>query len=96
MAIARVDLHSDALGMGASITVVLPQRTAGPMGSARRARDGGHPVLHLLHVAFDETRKPIEVAQATWPGPMTTLTEEYKIPAPAPSTPDTDPGLALA
>ena len=53
------------------------------------------PVLHLLHVAFDETRKPIEVAQATWPGPMTTLTEEYRIPAPAPA-PDPDPGLALA
>src|SRR3712207_5914902 len=54
------------------------------------------PVLHLLHVAFDETRKPIEVAQATWPGPMTTLTEEYKIPAPPAQAPDTDPGLALA
>ncbi|GLW28091.1 GntR family transcriptional regulator [Actinoplanes regularis] len=53
------------------------------------------PVLHLLHVAFDEARKPIEVAQATWPGPMTTLTEEYRIPAPAPE-PDPDPGLALA
>ena len=54
------------------------------------------PVLHLLHVALDERRKPIEVAQATWPGPMTTLTEEYRIPAPAPTPPDTDPGLALA
>jgi GntR family transcriptional regulator len=53
------------------------------------------PVLHLLHVAFDETRKPIEVATATWPGPMTTLTEEYRIPAPTPD-PDPDPGLALA
>ena len=53
------------------------------------------PVLHLLHVAFDETRKPIEVAQATWPGPMTTLTEEYRIPGPSPE-PDPDPGLALA
>jgi GntR family transcriptional regulator len=53
------------------------------------------PVLHLLHVAFDDRRKPIEVAQATWPGPMTTLTEEYRIPAPAPD-PDPDPGLALA
>jgi GntR family transcriptional regulator len=53
------------------------------------------PVLHLLHVAFDETRKPIEVAQATWPGPMTTLTEEYRIPAPTPD-PDPDPGFALA
>ncbi|MFC0527833.1 GntR family transcriptional regulator [Phytohabitans kaempferiae] len=52
------------------------------------------PVLHLLHVAYDEKHKPIEVAQATWPGPMTTLTEEYKIPAPVPD-PDPDPGLAL-
>jgi GntR family transcriptional regulator len=53
------------------------------------------PVLHLLHVAFDESRKPIEVAQATWPGPMTTLTEDYRIPAPTPD-PDPDPGFALA
>jgi len=51
------------------------------------------PVLHLLHVAYDERRKPIEVAQATWPGPMTTLTEEYRIPAPGP---DRDPGPGLA
>ncbi|MFG1842561.1 GntR family transcriptional regulator [Micromonospora sp. NPDC049175] len=52
------------------------------------------PVLHLLHVAYDARRKPIEVAQATWPGPMTTLTEEYKIPAPTPEQ-DPDPGLVL-
>ena len=37
----------------------------------------------------------IEVAQATWPGPMTTLTEDYRIPAPSPE-PDPDPGFALA
>jgi GntR family transcriptional regulator len=36
------------------------------------------------------------VAQATWPGPMTTLTEEYRIPAPVPAATDSDPGLALA
>jgi GntR family transcriptional regulator len=52
------------------------------------------PVLHLLHVAYDAQRKPIEVAQATWPGPMTTLTEEYRIPDPA-ADPDLDPGLVL-
>ncbi len=40
------------------------------------------------------TRKPIEVAQATWPGPMTTLTEQYPIPGPA-AEPDPDPGLLL-
>ncbi|MGW0433511.1 GntR family transcriptional regulator [Micromonospora sp. NPDC003197] len=52
------------------------------------------PVLHLLHVAYDERRRPIEVSQATWPGPMTTLTEEYRIPAPTPDA-DPDPGLVL-
>ena len=36
------------------------------------------PVLHLLHVAYDAEHRPIEVAQATWPGPMTILTEEYR------------------
>ncbi len=40
------------------------------------------PVLHLLHVAYDADHRPIEVATATWPGPMTALTEEYSIPAP--------------
>jgi len=52
------------------------------------------PVLHLLHVACDGDGKPIEVAQATWPGPMTTLTEQYPIPGPA-AEPDPDPGLLL-
>lgn len=52
------------------------------------------PVLHLLHVAYDPQRRPIEVAQATWPGPMTTLTEEYRIPGPLPD-PDPNPGLVL-
>ncbi len=50
------------------------------------------PVLHLLHVAYDDEHRPIEVAQATWPGPMTTLVEEYRVPAPRP---DTDPGIYL-
>lgn len=52
------------------------------------------PVLHLLHVAYDAQRRPIEVAQATWPGPMTILTEGYRIPEPTPD-PDPDPGLVL-
>jgi GntR family transcriptional regulator len=55
------------------------------------------PVLHLLHIAFDTGRRPIEVAQSTWPGPMTTLAEEYRIPEPRPDDVDDDPGgLALA
>ena len=54
------------------------------------------PVLHLLHVAYDGEHRPIEVAQATWPGPMTTLTETYPIPGPPDDLPDGDgPGLAL-
>ena len=52
------------------------------------------PVLHLLHVAYDEQHRVIEVAQATWPGPMTSLTEAYRIPAPGPDL-DPDPGLVL-
>lgn len=42
------------------------------------------PVLHLLHVARDAAHKPIEVATATWPGPMTALSEEYPVPGPLP------------
>jgi len=53
------------------------------------------PVLHLLHVAYDERHRAIEVSQATWPGPMTTLTEEYKIPEPVPEPEDDGPGLVL-
>lgn len=52
------------------------------------------PVLHLLHVAYDPQHRPIEVAHATWPGPMTALTEQYDVPAPRPD-PDPDPGLVL-
>jgi GntR family transcriptional regulator len=53
------------------------------------------PVLHLLHVAFDEQHRPIEVAVATWPGPVTALTEEYKIPAARPETSYEGPDIAL-
>jgi GntR family transcriptional regulator len=49
------------------------------------------PVLHLLHIAYDEEHRPIEVAQATWPGPMTTLTESYRVPAALVET-DNGPG----
>jgi GntR family transcriptional regulator len=54
------------------------------------------PVLVLLHVAFDADHRPIEVAQATWPGPMTTLTEEYRVPGDRPGLPDDGPEFALA
>jgi GntR family transcriptional regulator len=49
------------------------------------------PVLHLLHVATDERHRPIEVAQATWPGPMTTLTDTYPVPGPLPDEPPAVP-----
>jgi GntR family transcriptional regulator len=42
------------------------------------------PVLHLLHIGFDDKHRPIEVAQATWPGPVTTLEETYPVPGPLP------------
>jgi len=53
------------------------------------------PVLALLHVAYDADHRPIEVAQATWPGPMTALVEEYPIPAPRPGDPP-GPDFVLA
>ncbi|HLU45211.1 MAG TPA: GntR family transcriptional regulator [Natronosporangium sp.] len=53
------------------------------------------PVLHLLHVAYDAQHRPIEVSQATWPGPMTILTERYPVPGPL-AEPELDhPGIAL-
>jgi len=54
------------------------------------------PVLHLLHVAFDSDHRALEVAQATWPGPMTTLTEEYTVPTERPEPSYEDPDAALA
>jgi len=53
------------------------------------------PVLVLLHLAYDEHHRPIEVTQSTWPGPTTVLGEEYKIPAPQPEPSTTEPGFAL-
>ena len=50
------------------------------------------PVLHLVHIGFDADHRPIEVAQATWPGPQTTLTETYPVPGPLD---DTDPDVSI-
>ncbi len=60
------------------ITARLPSRDEAALLRVR----SDTPVLHLLHIAYDEARTPIEVAQATWPGPVTTLTERYPIPGP--------------
>jgi GntR family transcriptional regulator len=53
------------------------------------------PVLVLLHLAFDGEHRPVEVGQAVWPGPMTSLTEEYQIPGVRAPLPSDDPDLAL-
>jgi GntR family transcriptional regulator len=53
------------------------------------------PVLVLLHVAFDQRGKAIEVSQAVWPGPVTQLTEKYQIAGERPALPADDPDLAL-
>lgn len=53
------------------------------------------PVLHLLHVGFDDRHKPIEVALATWPGPITALTEDYPVPAERPRPDPADPEFTL-
>ncbi len=53
------------------------------------------PVLHLLHIGYDAAHKPIEVALATWPGPITALTEEYPVPAARPEPDPADPDFAL-
>lgn len=50
------------------------------------------PVLHLVHIGFDAQHRPIEVATATWPGPVTTLVDSYPVPGPLA---DTDPAVAV-
>jgi len=54
------------------------------------------PVLHLLHVAYDAEHRPIEVATATWPGPVTALVEEYAVPGPPADRGLDDPDAAFA
>ena len=53
-------------------------------------------MLHLLHTAYDAEHRAIEVAVATWPGPMTVLTEQYVVPAERPTIIDTDPDAFFA
>ena len=54
---AFIDCHffSDALGLSASMYVVIPQPAAGQIGMASRGRRGGrYPVLYLLHGLSDD------------------------------------------
>lgn len=50
------------------------------------------PVLYLVHIGYDTEHRPIEVATATWPGPVTTLVDTYPVPVPLP---DTDPDVSV-
>lgn len=74
------------------VTARLPSRTEAELLQIRPDT----PVLHLLHIAWDASHQAIEVAEATWPGPVTALTEQYQIPAPRPEADDSEAGLHLS
>lgn len=73
------------------ITARLPTREEAEMLQIRPDT----PVLVLLHVAYDAAHRAIEVSQATWPGPVTSLTEEYTVPGAAAGLPDDEPQAAF-
>lgn len=55
MALLQVDLFSDVLEVGVSVTVVWPQATEHQIGvSGGRERSDGPPVLYLLHGLSDD------------------------------------------
>ena len=54
MAQLTCDFFSDALQVGTSVTVVLPQVTESQVGVTRGVRDGEPPVLYLLHGLSDD------------------------------------------
>ncbi|OKI81615.1 alpha/beta hydrolase [Micromonospora sp. CB01531] len=54
MARIRCDFFSEALGMGTSMTVLLPERAATQIGMAGSAAVGDPPVLYLLHGLSDD------------------------------------------
>lgn len=54
MALLTVDFFSEALAMGTSMTVVLPQATDEQVGVTRTDVTGPPPVLHLLHGLSDD------------------------------------------
>lgn len=60
------------------------------------------PVLVLLHQARDTQGEVIEVSQACWPGPTSTLVDEYQVPGITPGQhpdldlPGPDGGITLA
>lgn len=54
MALLTCDFFSDALQLGTSMTVVLPQRTEAQIGVAGEGATGPPPVLYLLHGLSDD------------------------------------------
>ncbi|WP_043499162.1 alpha/beta hydrolase [Georgenia sp. SUBG003] len=54
MALLRCDFFSDVLGVGTSMTVILPQATTTQIGMAGAAPAGPPPVLYLLHGLSDD------------------------------------------
>jgi putative tributyrin esterase len=54
VALVRCDFFSEVLGVGTSMTVLLPQATAGQIGLASTAPAGAPPVLYLLHGLSDD------------------------------------------
>ncbi|MFU8871596.1 alpha/beta hydrolase [Micromonospora sp. SL4-19] len=54
MARIRCDFFSEALGLGTSMTVLLPDRTSPGIGMAGGATAGDPPVLYLLHGLSDD------------------------------------------
>ncbi len=54
MALLTCDFFSDALQVGTSMTVVLPQQTEEQIGLAGERSDGPPPLLYLLHGLSDD------------------------------------------
>ncbi|OPZ18088.1 MAG: S-formylglutathione hydrolase [candidate division BRC1 bacterium ADurb.BinA364] len=54
MALFQCSFFSDALGMSASMNVILPQPARGQIGIASAAANGKHPTLYLLHGLSDD------------------------------------------
>jgi putative tributyrin esterase len=54
MARVRCDFFSEVLGVGTSISVLLPQQTSAQIGLPARSSGGEPPVLYLLHGLSDD------------------------------------------
>lgn len=54
MALIHCDFYSEALGVSASMYVILPQTTQSQIGMSTKAFDRKHPTLYLLHGLSDD------------------------------------------